>query len=105
MVKGVTEGFKKELEIAGVGYRAELKGRNLILNLGYSNLINFSLPDGIDAKVEKNKIVVMGVDKELVGQTAAKIRDFRPPEPYKEKGIKYENEIIIRKAGKGGGAK
>ena len=105
MVKGVTEGFKKGLEIVGVGYRAELKGRDLILNLGYSNPINFRLPDGIDAQVERSKIVLMGIDKELVGQTAAKIRDFRPPEPYKGKGVKYEDEIIIKKAGKGGGAK
>ena len=104
-MKGVTEGFKKGLEIVGVGYRAELKGRDLILNLGYSNPINFRLPDGIDAQVERSKIVLMGIDKELVGQTAAKIRDFRPPEPYKGKGVKYEDEIIIKKAGKGGGAK
>ncbi len=105
MVKGVTEGFKKGLEIVGVGYRSELKGRDLVLNLGYSNPIIFRLPDGIDAQVERNKIILMGIDKELVGQTAAKIRGFRPPEPYKGKGVKYEDEVIIKKAGKGGGAK
>jgi len=105
MVNGVTQGFKKGLEIVGVGYRAELKGRKLILYLGYSNPIEFTLPDGIDAQVERNKIVISGIDKELVGQTAAKIRSFRPPEPYKGKGIRYDNEVIIKKAGKGGGTK
>ena len=105
MVAGVTQGFKKGLEIVGVGYRAELKGRKLTLYLGYSHPIEFDLPDGIDAQVEKNKIIVSGIDKELVGQTAAKIRSFRPPEPYKGKGIRYEDEVIIKKAGKGGGAK
>ncbi len=105
MVKGVTEGFKKTLEIVGVGYRAELKGRTIVLNLGYSNPVEFELPKGIDAQVERSKIVLMGIDKELVGETAAKIRRFRPPEPYKGKGIRYEGEVIIKKAGKGGGAK
>ncbi len=105
MVKGVTEGFKKALEIVGVGYRAELKGRTIVLHLGYSNPINFELPAGIDAQVDRNKIVVMGIDKQLVGEVAAKIRRFRPPEPYKGKGIRYEGEVIIKKAGKGGGAK
>ncbi len=105
MVKGVTEGFKKGLEIVGVGYRAELQGKQLILHLGYSNPIKFDLPVGIEAHVERNKIVISGIDKEIVGQTAANIRRLRPPEPYKGKGIRYENEIIIKKAGKGGGAK
>lgn len=105
MVKGVTEGFKKGLEIVGVGYRAEIKGKELVLNLGYSNPINFKLPEGIDAQVDRSKITLMGIDKELVGQTAAKIRDLRPPEPYKGKGVRYEDEVIVKKAGKGGGAK
>jgi len=105
MVKGVTEGFKKGLEIVGVGYRAELKGRTIVLYLGYSQPINFELPAGIDAQVDRNKIVIMGIDKQLVGEVAAKIRRFRPPEPYKGKGVRYEGEVIIKKAGKGGGAK
>ncbi len=104
MVTGVTKGFEKGLEIVGVGYRAELKGRTAIFNLGYSNPINFELPDGIDANVEKNKIVLMGIDKELVGRTAAKIRSLRKPEPYKGKGVKYVDEMIRRKAGKAGAA-
>jgi large subunit ribosomal protein L6 len=100
----VTKGFEKGLEIVGVGYRAELKGRTAIFNLGYSNPINFELPDGIDANVEKNKIVLTGIDKELVGRTAAKIRSLRKPEPYKGKGVKYVDEMIRRKAGKAGAA-
>jgi len=102
MVTGVTKGFEKALEIVGVGYRAELKGRTVIFNLGYSNPINFELPDGIDANVEKNKVVLAGIDKELLGRTAAKIRSLRPPEPYKGKGVKYADEMIRRKAGKAG---
>jgi large subunit ribosomal protein L6 len=104
MVTGVTKGFEKALEIVGVGYRAELKGRTAIFNLGYSNPINFELPDGIDANVEKNKVVLTGIDKELLGRTAAKIRSLRPPEPYKGKGVKYADEVIRRKAGKAGAA-
>jgi len=104
MVTGVTKGFEKALEIVGVGYRAELKGRTVIFNLGYSNPINFELPDGIDANVDKNKVVLMGIDKELLGRTAAKIRSLRKPEPYKGKGIKYADEMIRRKAGKAGAA-
>ena len=104
MVTGVTKGFEKGLEIVGVGYRAELKGRTAIFNLGYSNPINFELPDGIDANVQKNKIVLTGIDKELVGRTAAKIRSLRKPEPYKGKGVKYVDEMIRRKAGKAGAA-
>jgi large subunit ribosomal protein L6 len=102
MVTGVTKGFERTLEIVGVGYRAELKGRTAVFNLGYSHPINFDLPDGIDAKIEKTKIVLSGIDKELLGMTAAKIRSFRKPEPYLGKGIKYANEIIRRKAGKAG---
>lgn len=104
MVMGVSKGFEKALEIVGVGYRAELKGRTVIFNLGYSNPINFELPDGIDANVDKSKIVLTGIDKELLGRTAAKIRSLRPPEPYKGKGVKYLDENIRRKAGKAGAA-
>ena len=103
MVVGVTKGFEKALEISGVGYRAEAKGDVLNLSLGYSHPINFNLPKGISVEVDKmTKVVVKGIDKELVGQTAAKIRDFRGPEPYKGKGIKYADEKILRKAGKTG---
>lgn len=103
MVIGVTKGFQVDLEINGVGYRAEVKGKELVLSLGYSHQINFMIPDGISIDVEKmTKIAVKGYDKEMVGQTAAKIRSFRAPEPYKGKGIKYANETILRKAGKTG---
>ena len=102
MVIGVTNGFEKRLEIVGVGYRAELKGRTAVFNLGYSHPINFQLPDGIDADIQKSKIVLTGIDKELLGMTAAKIRGFRAPEPYKGKGIKYADEMIRKKAGKAG---
>ncbi len=105
MVTGVTKGFEKSLEIVGVGYRAELNGRTAVFNLGYSNPVHFELPDGIDASVEKNKVVLSGIDKELVGRTAAKIRSLRKPEPYKGKGVKYVDENIRRKAGKAGAAK
>lgn len=103
MVVGVTQGFKTDLEINGVGYRAEVKGKELVLSLGYSHPINFLIPEGISIEVDKmTKISIKGFDKELVGQTAAKIRSFREPEPYKGKGIKYADETIIRKAGKTG---
>lgn len=103
MVTGVTNGFEKVLEITGVGYRAEAKGNTLNLTLGYSHPINFLLPQGINVEVEKmTKIFLKGTDKELIGQTAAKIRSFRAPEPYKGKGIKYVGESILRKAGKTG---
>lgn len=103
MIVGVTQGFQKELEINGVGYRAEVKGKELVLSLGYSHPVNFAIPDGISIEVEKmTKVSVKGFDKELVGQTAAKIRSFRKPEPYKGKGVKYADETIIRKAGKTG---
>jgi large subunit ribosomal protein L6 len=105
MVTGVTQGFEKALEIVGVGYRAELNGRTVVFNLGYSNPVNFELPDGIDAAVDKSKVVLRGIDKELLGRTAAKIRSLRKPEPYKGKGIKYVDEVIRRKAGKAGAAK
>jgi large subunit ribosomal protein L6 len=103
MVTGVTKGFEKALEISGVGYRAEAKGEVLNLSLGYSHPINFNLPAGITVEVDKmTKVLVKGIDKELVGQTAAKIRSFRGPEPYKGKGVKYADEKILRKAGKTG---
>jgi large subunit ribosomal protein L6 len=103
MVDGVTKGFERVLEINGVGYRADVKGSVLNLSLGYSHPIEYSLPEGIGAEVEKQtKITVRGIDKELVGATAAKIRSFRSPEPYRGKGIKYAEEHIVRKAGKTG---
>lgn len=103
MVTGVTKGFERALEINGVGYRAESKGDVLSLSLGYSHPINFQLPVGITVEVDKmTKLLVKGIDKELVGQTAAKIREFRSPEPYKGKGVKYADETILRKAGKTG---
>ena len=103
MVTGVTKGFETALEISGVGYRAEVKGDVLNLSLGYSHPINFQLPAGITVEVEKmTKVLVKGIDKELVGQISAKIRAFRGPEPYKGKGIKYAGEKILRKAGKTG---
>ena len=103
MVVGVTKGFRTDLEINGVGYRAEVKGKELVLSLGYSHPINFPIPEGIVIDVEKmTKVAVKGADKEMVGQTAAKIRSFRRPEPYKGKGIKYSDETILRKAGKTG---
>lgn len=106
MVDGVTNGFSKVLEINGVGYRAELKGKSLSLSLGYSHPVDYPLPEGISAEVDvkANTVTVSGIDKELVGATAAKIRSFREPEPYKGKGIKYAEERILRKAGKTGAA-
>jgi large subunit ribosomal protein L6 len=103
MVVGVSKGFETLLEINGVGYRAEVKGDILNLSLGFSHPVNFQLPAGITVEVEKmTKVKVLGIDKEMVGQTAAKIRAFRPPEPYKGKGVKYADETILRKAGKTG---
>lgn len=101
MVVGVTEGYSKKLEIVGVGYRAEMKGQKLQLQVGYSHPIVFGPPKGIkiEAPTQTN-ITISGIDKQLVGMVAAKIRSFRPPEPYKGKGIKYEGEYIRRKAGK-----
>jgi len=103
MVVGVTEGFQKTLEINGVGYRAEVSGNQLLLNLGYSNPITYDIPQGISAQIEqKNRIILSGIDKELIGATASKIRALRGPEPYKGKGVKYREERIRRKAGKTG---
>ncbi|MBZ0179533.1 MAG: 50S ribosomal protein L6 [Melioribacteraceae bacterium] len=105
MVTGVTEGYTKTLDIVGVGYRAEMKDKNLLLSIGYSHPIYFAPPDEITIETPtQTQIKISGSDKELVGLVAAKIRSFRKPEPYKGKGIKYSNEIIIRKAGKTAGA-
>ncbi len=104
MVTGVTEGYSKSLEIVGVGFRAEMKGKNLLLNIGYSHPIYFAPPEGITIETPaQTQIKISGVNKELVGLVAAKIRSFREPEPYKGKGIKYSDETIIRKAGKTAG--
>lgn len=101
MVKGVSEGFRKNLEIIGVGYRAAVEGKTLRLDLGYSHPIHYPFPAGIDIKVEKNTLVsIEGIDNELVGQTAAEIRRFRKPEPYKGKGVRYAGEVIRLKVGK-----
>lgn len=103
MVAGVSKGFERVLEINGIGYRAEVSGNNIIFNLGYSHPINFNIPEGIAASVDKNNVVrLTGIDKEKLGQTAASIRRLRPPEPYKGKGVKYAEEHIQRKAGKTG---
>jgi len=104
MVKGVSEGFERRLEINGVGYRAEVSGQKLTMALGFSHPVNFELPKGISAKVDKNIVILMGIDREVLGETASKIREIRPPEPYKGKGIKYIEEHIKRKVGKTGAA-
>ncbi len=100
MVKGVTEGFTVELEIVGIGYRANMKGKAIELQLGYSHPIYFEPPEGVQISVEGNIIKVSGIDKQKVGQVAAKIREFRKPDPYKGKGIRYKGEIVKLKAGK-----
>ncbi|NCO59866.1 MAG: 50S ribosomal protein L6 [Deltaproteobacteria bacterium CG_4_8_14_3_um_filter_51_11] len=102
MITGVSKGFERAMEIIGVGYRVEMNGRTAVFNLGYSHPINVPLPEGIDAKAEKTKLLLSGADKELLGKTAAYVRGLRPPEPYKGKGIKYADETIRRKAGKTG---
>ena len=104
-VQGVTKGFSKDLEIVGVGYKAEVKGKTIVFSIGYSHPVNFPIPEGIavalDAKA--GKLSVSGADRQQVGQTAAEIRKLRIPDPYKAKGIKYANEVIRRKVGKAGG--
>lgn len=106
MVIGVTEGFTKELEINGVGYRAQMQGKTLVLSLGYSHPVEYTAVEGITIEVPApNKIIVKGANKEVVGETAAKIREYRMPEPYKGKGIKYVDEVIRRKEGKAGAKK
>jgi large subunit ribosomal protein L6 len=103
MVAGVSNGFEKRLQIQGVGYRAQAQGKKLTLNVGYSKPVEMTMPDGIQVAVEKNtEIIVSGIDKEVVGNVAAKIRAVRPPEPYKGKGIRYLGEVVRRKAGKTG---
>lgn len=106
MVDGVVSGFSKTLEINGVGYRAQLQGNKLVLNLGYSHSIEMILPEGISAQVpDQNKIIISGADKQAVGEFAAKVRSKRPPEPYKGKGIRYSDEHVRRKEGKTGASK
>ncbi len=102
MVKGVTDGYEKKLEVNGVGYRAAKQGKKLVLNLGFSHPVEMEDPEGIETKVEGNNITVSGIDKEKVGQFAAEIRDKRRPEPYKGKGIRYADEVVRRKVGKTG---
>lgn len=103
LVTGVNQGFEKTLEINGIGYRVALEGQTLVISLGYSHPINFVLPEGIAARLEKNNVLILsGIDKELLGQVAANIRSLRPPDPYKGKGVKYSDEYIQRKAGKTG---
>ncbi len=103
IIIGLDKGFEKSLEINGVGYRAAIQGKTLNLQLGFSHDINFNIPDGVDITIAKNVITIKGTDKQTVGQVAAEIRSFRPPEPYKGKGVKYTDEVIIRKAGKAAG--
>lgn len=100
LIIGVSQGYEKKLEFNGVGYRAEVKGKELVLNLGFSHPINYQIPEKINIIVNKKIIIVSGIDKQLIGETAAQIRRFRPPEPYKGKGIKYVDEVIRRKVGK-----
>jgi large subunit ribosomal protein L6 len=102
MLKGVTDGWTRELEINGVGYRAEVAGDTVTMALGYSHPVVFKLPKSVTAKVEKNRMVLTSPDRDILGQTAAKVRELRPPEPYKGKGVKYAEEVIKRKAGKAG---
>ncbi|GAB6177892.1 50S ribosomal protein L6 [Desulfobaculum senezii] len=100
MVEGVTKGFEKTLEVVGVGYRVNVQGKKVVLNVGYSHPVEFDLPAGIEAKAEGTKLTISGCDKQAVGEVAAQIRRVRKPEPYKGKGIKYVDEVIRRKAGK-----
>ncbi|HOW98837.1 MAG TPA: 50S ribosomal protein L6 [Kiritimatiellia bacterium] len=100
MVRGVKDGYSKTLEIQGVGFRAALQGKKLVLTLGYSHPIEFPLPDGISAKVEEGNIIVSGADKHLVGDVSARLRSFYPPEPYKGKGVRLKGEYVRRKVGK-----
>lgn len=103
MVEGVSQGFQRRLEIQGVGYRAQVQGRNLILSVGYSHPVQIEPPEGIQLAVENNtNVIVTGINKEIVGNIAARIRSIRPPEPYKGKGIRYAGEMVRRKAGKAG---
>lgn len=102
-VQGVSTGFTRELDIVGIGYRAEVKGRVAIFNLGYSHPVEFLMPDGVDVKIDKQThIILSGFDRELLGQTAANIRSLRPPDPYKNKGVRYTGEALRKKVGKTG---
>ncbi|MEN6463217.1 MAG: 50S ribosomal protein L6 [Syntrophomonas sp.] len=104
MVEGVTKGFERKLELVGVGYRAQMQGKKLVINIGFSHPVEVEAPEGIEFEVPAaTKITIKGIDKQLVGNTAAHIRAIRKPEPYKGKGIKYDNEVVRRKAGKAGG--
>lgn len=100
IIEGLDKGFKKSLEINGVGYRAAVQGQTLNLQLGFSHPVDYAIPEGVEVTVEKNLIHLSGTDKQTIGQVAAEIRSFRPPEPYKGKGVKYTDEVIVRKAGK-----
>lgn len=104
MIEGVTKGYEKTLELSGVGFRSQVQGNKLVLNVGYSHQVEIEAPEGISFRTAENKITVSGFDKALVGEVASKIRKVRPAEPYKGKGIKYEGEVIRRKAGKAGKA-
>lgn len=100
MLDGVTKGFEKKLQIEGIGFKAEIKGTNIVFNLGFSHQITLAIPEGITVTSDKGGLTISGIDKEAVGAFAASIRDLKKPEPYKGKGIKYENEVIVRKQGK-----
>jgi large subunit ribosomal protein L6 len=104
MVVGVSEGYRRALELRGTGYRAELKGQNLVLHLGYSHAIEYPMPQSVIAKVEGPKILLESIDKQLIGQVAADVRSFRPPEPYNGKGVRYDGEQVKQKAGKSAAA-
>ncbi|BBD07132.1 50S ribosomal protein L6 [Desulfovibrio ferrophilus] len=101
-IEGVTKGYEKVLEVIGVGYKVQVQGKNVVLNVGFSHPVEYALPAGIEAKAEGIKLTISGIDKQLVGEVAAQIRRVRPPEPFKGKGIKYADETIRRKAGKSG---
>lgn len=106
MITGVTDGFKKELEVQGVGYRVQMQGKKLVMNLGFSHPVEIDPPKGITLSApSQTEIAVEGADKQMVGQVAAQLRKYRPPEPYKGKGVRYKGEYIVRKAGKSGGKK
>jgi large subunit ribosomal protein L6 len=100
MVNGVTEGFSKSLEVVGVGYKVNMKGKDVVFDVGYSHPVEFKVPEGITVTVEKNAVTVTGADRQMVGEVAAEMRKIRKPEPYKGKGIKYTDEVVRRKAGK-----
>lgn len=104
MIKGVSEGFTRSLEVNGVGYRASVVGKKIVLEVGYSHEVEFPLPEGVTATIDKNLVTLISIDKQLVGETAAQMRRIRPPEPYKGTGIKYSDEVVRRKAGKTGKA-